>query len=171
MNNNQSEQPKKLGALSLLKKIFAEQNASLDEEGEGHYSFTYGYGDGNQEVFLLSADDEHVNVRLVDFCWHEVSKWDIEEVTRIQSLVNNYNTRGSGKVVYSFEDDDKMKLSSIVTFPLYEDIPHIDLYFNAMVDGLIQSHLCIMDTPEAEEAEDADSDDATDNNNEKGGEA
>lgn len=168
MSNNQSEQPKRLGALSLLKKIFAEQNASLEKQDEGHYSFNYGYDNEHTELFLVEADDEHVNVRLVDFCWHEVSKWDIEEVTRIQSLVNNYNINGSGKVVYSFEDDDKMKLSSMVTFPLYEDIPQVEAYFNTMIDGLIHSHSCIIDS---HESEDVANEESKDDNKEKGGEA
>lgn len=175
MNKNQSEQPKRLGALSLLKKIFAGQNAELKDFGDGRYVFSYCYDGENSETLVIEADDEHVKVKMVDYFWYEVSKWDIEEVSRIQSLINNYNANGSGKVVYTYEDDDMMKLTSIVIFPLYEDIPNIEAYFDAMVEGLIHSHQCIAEVIDGNEATDdaeaTDDNEAADNSIEKGGEA
>lgn len=171
--NNPTENTEKLGARSLLKKIFSDADAHLEEHDDGRMSFVYGYDDNKSETILVEADDEHVTIRLIDYAWHEVSRWDIEEVTRIQSLINNLNTFARSKVVYSFDDDDKMYLSTLLTCPLFPEIPDINSYFTSQIEDMVETHNYILN--HSDEEEDMSQAEVTDGNeascNEKGGEA
>mgnify|MGYP003329067700 CR=1 FL=1 len=142
--NNTTKNTKRLGARSLLKKIFSDAEAHLEELENGRMGFSYGYGDGKSENFIVEADDEHVTIRIADYCWHEVSRWDIEEVTRIQSLVNELNGIARCKVVYHFADDDKMYLTTLLTCPLYQEIPDSFSYLTSQLDDMIQTHEYIL---------------------------
>ncbi len=145
-----TQQPQKQGALSLIKSIFEKNKARLTES-DGHYEFGYAYAKDRSENMVVEADDEHIYIRLIDPCWHEVSKWDIEEVTRIQGMVNVCNSFARCKVIYNFTDDDTMQLSTIAVFPLYEDIPDIEAYFDAQLNEMIQTHKFILQKETAEE--------------------
>lgn len=171
--NNTINATERLGARSLLKKLFSDADAHLEELEDGRMTFTYGYGDNKSENFLVEADDEHVTIRLIDYCWHEVSRWDIEEVTRIQSRINSLNAFERCKVVYHFGDDDNMYLTTLLTCPLYPEIPDIYNYLTSQLENMVQSHDYILSQPDNEEntaqAEVTDGNEAS--NNEKGGEA
>lgn len=166
------KETKKTGALTLTKKIFEERGVKFEELDENRYGFYYDLGDGYGEHIIVDADDEHLNVKLTDFCWHEVSKWDVEEVAKIQSCVNSCNSFSRSKVVYHFDDNDKMVLSSMITFPLYEGIEHISDYFSAQVNNLMQTHEIVLGVSEEDTEDDSTtgSDEAT-TSNEEGGEA
>lgn len=171
--NNTKKETEKLGARSLLKKLFSDADAHIEELEDGRMSFTYGYDGDKSEHFLVEADDEHVNIRLIDYCWHEVSRWDIEEVTRIQSQINILNTFARCKVVYHFGDDDKMYLTTLLTCPLYEEISDIETYFTSQLHNMVQTHDYILNgsDDEDEETQAETTDGAETANNEKGGEA
>lgn len=167
---NIKEQPKKLGALGLLKKIFAERNAALNPMDDGRLGFSYGYGNNQSENFVVEADDEHANIRVVDYCWHEVSKWDIEEVTRLQTQINICNTMARSKVVYHFDDDDKMVLSTMMTFPMFPEIQNLGDYFTAQLENMVQTHDFVLGKKE-EKAEESEQTNEVSTDNEEGGKA
>lgn len=171
--NNTTENKERLGARSLLKKIFSEAGGQLEELEGGRMTFAYSCGDGEAENFLVEADDEHITIRLIDYCWHEVSRWDIEEVTRIQSQVNKLNAFARSKVVYHFSDDDKMYLTTLLTCPLYPEIPDIFSYLTSQLDDMVQTHKYFCGEPDSEEGETqtevSDGNEVSDK--EKGGEA
>lgn len=167
---NIKEQPKRLGALGLLKKIFEERGATLNTMDDGRLGFSYGYDGDKSEYFVVEANDEYVNIRVVDYCWHEVSKWDIEEVTRLQTRINECNTVARCKVVYHFDDDDKMTLSTVMTFPMYAEIPNIEDYFTAQLENMVQTHDFVLGKEEEDEEEPAQTNDVS-TDNEEGGKA
>lgn len=162
---NKEEQTEKFGALSLLKKIFAERDATLELMEDGRMGFCYGYDDNQDEHFIVEADDEHVNIRLIDYCWHEVSIWDAEEVVRIQARANQFNTFARCKVVYHYDDNDRMLLSTLLTCPLYPEIPDVNYYFIAQLRSMIEAHDFILNMQESPQTSDSDSDHETDNSN------
>lgn len=172
MSDNMTQRPQKQGALSLLKTIFKKNNARLTES-DGHFEFGYAYAKDRSENMVVEADDEHIYIRLIDPCWHEVSKWDIEEVTRIQSMVNVCNSYSRCKVIYHFTDDDTMQLSTIAVFPMYEDIPDIEDYFSAQLNEMIQTHEFILHEEGAEETASEETENRNDNPTakEEGGQA
>lgn len=162
------EQAKGHGALSLMKRIFDEQNASLNEMEDGRFCFSYGGAeDEHGEQFVVEADDEHVTMRLIDPNWHEVSKWDIEEVTRLQKRINMVNLQARCKVVYSFDDNDKMLLSTLMTCPFTEGIPDPANYLRAQLNDMLNCQKFILSNDDDED--DAEKDD--DGDEKKGGEA
>ena len=172
MSDNMTQRPQKQGALSLIKSIFEKNKARLTER-DGHFDFGFSYAKDRSENMVVEADDEHVNVRVIDPCWHEVSKWDIEEVTRIQSMVNVCNSYSRCKVIYHFTDDDTMQLSTIAVFPMYEDIPDIEDYFSAQLNEMIQTHEFILHEEGAEETASEETENRNDNPTakEEGGQA
>lgn len=138
--NDTNQQPKKPGALSLLKKLFEENGAVLETLEDGRFGFTYGNGDDQGEFLVVEADDDHLNIRVADYCWYEVSKWDTEKVAKIQSNINLLNMFGRYKVVYHFDDSDMMKVSTLVTFPMYPEISDMKAYFTAQIQSLMSAH-------------------------------
>lgn len=158
------KETKKSGARSLLKNIFKDSNTSFEELEDERIGFSSMIDAENSEYLIIDANDEHINIRIADYCWHEVSKWDIEEITRIQTAVNVFNSFSRSKIVYHFEDD-KMILSTILICPFCESIPFLEHYLGAQVRELLESHKFILnyDKQIAEET-------TTENCN-KGGEA
>lgn len=171
-NINTAEQNQRLGARSLLKKLFSDSHATLNEEENGTLTFSYKNDKGSLEYFVVEANDEHSNIRICDFCWHEVSKWDIEEVTRIQSQINALNSFERCKVVYHFDDNDKMLLTTILTCPLLPEIPDIFSYFTAQLETMLRTHDFILNqqTEESSGNESVSNNDIQ-QNKEQGGEA
>lgn len=171
-NINTTEQNQRLGARSLLKKLFADSNATLTEEENGTLTFSYNSDKGNLEYFVMEADDEHNNIRICDFCWHGVSRWDIEEVTRIQSQINALNSFERCKVVYHFDDNDMMQLTTILTCPLFPEIPDVLDYFTTQLNVMLRTHDFILNqqTEESSDNESVGNNDIQ-QNKEQGGEA
>lgn len=145
---NINEQQKSHGALRLLKKICAEKNIVLNSLKDGRLGFPYVYGDNQCEYFVVEANDEDVNIKVIDYCWHEVSKWDIEEVTRLQTLINVCNSSARCKVVYHFDDEDKMILSTEMVFPLFSDMSYSGDYFVTQLDHMLQVHDFVLEEQE-----------------------
>lgn len=162
---NNEEQATKMGALTLLKKIFAEKNVPLIPLEGGRLGFCYGK-DGENVNIVVSADDQHRNITLCNFCWHEVSKWDIEEMTRLQSNINLCNSYYRCKVVYNFDDDDTMQLSTLMTFLFVPEIPDIEDYFSAQLEDMMQIRDHVL---KKDEKDDSVEDDDCSNDNEEGG--
>lgn len=165
MMNDNKNLAKGLGALSLLKRIFEEQNAGLHEMEDGRMWFAYGGSEDERgEQFVVEADDEHVTMRLIDPNWHEVSKWDIEEVTRLQKRINMVNMQARCKVVYSFDDSDKMLLSTLMTCPFTEGIPDPSNYLRAQLNDMLNCQEFVL-------RKDDDEDEPKKDDEKKGGEA
>lgn len=139
---NDSKQTKKSGARDLLLKILREANVKPDMLEHDRIGFHYG-NETEDEYIVVEADNNHLNIRLIDYAWFEVSRWDIDKISEIQSRLNLQNTYARPKVVYMFnEDNDTMVLSSLLTMPFFEEIPDIKSYFTAQLQSLVDSHEC-----------------------------
>lgn len=150
-NQKPHNQESRMGARDLILKILKDADVKPDILQHDRIGFHY-ENNGEVEYIAVEADNEHLNIRFIDYAWYEVSKWDIEKVTEIQARVNLQNTYSRAKVVYMFNDeDDTMVLSSLLTTPMFEDIPNLIEYFTAQLQALLDSHNRVLFT----EAEDS----------------
>lgn len=123
----------------LLFKIMEDGGATCEELGDNRYGFFY-----EKEHFMVALDDS-IMIRIVDYNWHSVSRWDVETITELQSKINHFNMYAMPKMVYAYDDDDDtFNISTILTVPLTEKIDGISNYFVAMLDKVLQSHEFIL---------------------------
>lgn len=162
VENNMTET--KMGARDLVMKILSDANVKPDELEDGRLGLHFGDAD-NDEYILVEADNEHRYIRLIDPMWHSVNIWNTEEMARVQSVINKVNTYSRGKIVYSFNDNDEMIISSIITMPLVDSIPGINEYFTSQLSALTDLHQYLMENTDKETV------DEKADNEEKGGEA
>lgn len=167
-NNIEASSAEKLGARSLVKKLLEEKGVSYQEIDDGRIVFSFGADGEDGETIAVDANDENQNIRLIDYCWYEVSKWDVEDVTRIQSRVNELNQFGRGKIVYGFSDDDKMQLSSLITCYFSQNIPDYADYFVSQLNNFAEMQAFVL-APEVKATQEKQQENA--NKNEQGGEA
>ena len=148
-NRKSGNAQEKLGALDALKKMFKKLGVGLDELEDGRLGFHYGDKDQDEYLVVIASND-NIMINILDYGWYELNKWDIEAVADIQKKINNVNFGSRAKVVYTYNDEDKMILTSIISMPFSEDIPGLESYFNAQLEALLNTHL-IIETPADEE--------------------
>ncbi len=123
----------------LLFRIMESGGATCEDLGDNRYGFFY-----EKEHFMVALDDSMV-IKIVDYNWHSVSRWDVEAITELQSKINHFNMYAMPKMVYAYDDDDDtFNISTILTVPLTEKINAINDYFVAMLDRVLQSHEFIL---------------------------
>lgn len=141
--NKDTDNPTK----DLFFKILNDGGATCEELGDNRYGFIY-----KKEHFVVMIDDS-VIIRIVDYNWHSVSRWDAETITKLQSKINHFNMYAIPKMVYAYDDDDDtFNISTIVTVPLTKEIGEINAYFVAMLDRMMHAHEYINDKPDDEDS-------------------
>lgn len=137
---NIAEAAKKPDTLILLEKMFAEIGAALHHVNNNLYAFTYEQEDVDKCYrLLIEVYEDSPFIEITDFDWHIVCTEDIEEFTRIQSAINEFNRKSRAKVVHNYLDDDSFTLSTTMYCPLFEGLPCIHDYFIMQLDGLIDA--------------------------------
>ncbi|MBQ3805328.1 MAG: hypothetical protein II844_05925 [Prevotella sp.] len=126
-------------------RIMKAGGATPEQMEDGRYRFNY-----RDEVIVAEVPEGGMLMRLFDYNWHSVSRWDAEEVTRLQKLINRVNSVSRARMVYNFDDDDEMTISSIIVAPLTGMIESTEAYFSAQLDALLDLHSLIKDENENE---------------------
>lgn len=144
----------------LVLKILTEGGAAYDDYGDDQFGFYY-----QKEHFVVAISDSMM-IRIMDYNWHSVSRWDAEAITDVQTRINKANMLSIAKMVYVYGDDDMMQVSTMLMVPLTADIPDLNQYFVAMLDNVLEMHKFLID--EEEEGEDEGEGDAS-ADREKGG--
>lgn len=144
-NTQNSTEDAASSARGLIIRILKERGVSYKEHDDDVLSFCY---EGNGEVIPVTVytEGESSLVRLVDYEWHSVSKWDMEEVIRLQSKLNQSNSLIGPRVVYAFADDDEMKLTTIHAFPMVDDMPFPADYLTRQLNDLYYVRKLVLET-------------------------
>ena len=122
--------------LDILKRGGVEPELTDD----GRYRFVY-----KNEHLMAEVSETGNLMRIFDYTWYGVSRWDVEKVTRLQQVINVCNSSSRAKSVYVFDDDDdEMNVTTILVSPLMGDIPNVDGYFAAQLDSILDVHRIIL---------------------------
>lgn len=138
----------RLTTSGLLKNLFAELEWALTECTKNKlYHSSLESNDGGFFNIYVDTDDEISFIRLMVFNWREVRMTDIEEVSRVQSAINRFNSISRAKVHYHIEDNI-MQLSTILYCSFCEEIPDIEAYFFAQMETVLDARKFIFPSGE-----------------------
>lgn len=85
-------------------------------------------------LFLMEAVDDCKFVNLIGPWCHSLSKFDIDEFSRVRQVLNDINARGIVSVFYSITDSDEVVVHIKKQFLFVQQIPNIEDYLKLMLD-------------------------------------
>jgi len=149
----QQEETKATVVKQLFLKVMKEGDAEPEELDENTYGFHY------KDEYIIAEVGGDMMLRLTDYNWYAVNRWDVDAVTKVQSIINKNNIYEHTKMVYNYGDDDTMYVSTMIVVPFVEEIKDLTDLFVAMLSLLIISHSVLKGKPEDEGKAEAESGD------------
>ena len=115
--------------ISIIKRWGCEYE--VEEESDRIYLKYQGH------LFCLDAENNRCMVEICHPQWEECDLSDIDRFSLYRKLVNKVNMASSGDIVFYLidEEEDKVYLFSRRRIVLVPEIPEIDLYLRAMLEG------------------------------------
>ena len=117
-------------AISVLKDIGAE----LTDIGEERIQFEY-----QGITFLMDLNDDCYFVNIIWPCCHAFNKFDIDEFSRVQRVINTINSYDAVSVFYGISDSDDVLLHVRKNLIFVPQIPHIDIYLRSILGSFFQT--------------------------------
>ena len=117
-------------AISVLKDI----GADLTDIGEERIQFEY-----QGITFLMDVDDDCYFVNIIWPWCHSFNKFDIDEFSRVQRVINTINSCDAASVFYSISDSDDVVLHMRKNLIFVPQIPQIDSYLRSMLGSFFRT--------------------------------
>lgn len=117
-------------AISILKEIGAE----LTDVGEERIQFEY-----QGITFLMDANDDCYFINIIWPWCHTFNKFDIDEFSRVQRVVNEINSYDSITVFYGISDSDDVLLHMRKNLIFVPQIPQINEYLRSILRSFFQT--------------------------------
>ena len=117
-------------AISVLKDI----GADLTDIGEERIQFDY-----QGITFLLDLEDDCYFVNIIWPWCHTFNKFDIDEFSRVQRVINTINCYDAVSVFYGISDSDDVVLHMKKNLLFIPQIPHIDSYLRSMLGSFFRT--------------------------------
>ena len=117
-------------AISVLKDI----GADLTDIGEDRIQFDY-----QGITFLLDLEDDCYFVNIIWPWCHTFNKFDIDEFSRVQRVINTINCYDAVSVFYGISDSDDVVLHMKKNLLFIPQIPHIDSYLRSMLGSFFRT--------------------------------
>ncbi len=118
-------------------RMMKESDADVELLSDGRFRFKY-----KDETLVIDAPADSVVMRLYDYSWMGVSRWDVEKVTEVQQRINTCNITSRARAVYYFDDEsDEMLVSGELVAPLSDKLKEVEAYFAAQLDVLLDLHM------------------------------
>ena len=117
-------------AISVLKDI----GADLTDIGEERIQFDY-----QGITFLLDLEDDCYFVNIIWPWCHTFNKFDIDEFSRVQRVINTINSYDAVSVFYGISDSDDVVLHMKKNLLFIPQIPHIDSYLRSMLGSFFRT--------------------------------
>lgn len=90
-------------------------------------------------IFLMEAANDCAFVNLIWPWCYSFSKFDIDELARVQKVANDINARGVISAFYSITDSDDVAVHLKKNFLLVQQIPDLEDYLRLLVDSFFRT--------------------------------
>ena len=95
--------------------------------------------------FRIIALDDRRLINIIFYCWHSVSQFDIDEVSRVYRIVNKSNGSSYITTVYSKNtEDNTIDLHSHTFLVFTKEMPQLDILLHNTLDKFLRTRADIV---------------------------
>lgn len=133
-SNSETEMEKEIKTRELAISVLKDIGAELTDAGEERIQFEY------QGIsFLMDANDDCYFINIIWPWCHTFNKFDIDEFSRVQRVVNEINSYDSITVFYGISDSDDVLLHMRKNLIFVPQIPQINEYLRSILRSFFQT--------------------------------
>ena len=133
-SNSETEMEKEIKTRELVISVLKDIGAELTDAGEERIQFEY------QGIsFLMDANDDCYFINIIWPWCHTFNKFDIDEFSRVQRVVNDINSYDSITVFYGISDSDNVLLHMRKNLIFVPQIPQINEYLRSILRSFFQT--------------------------------
>jgi hypothetical protein len=133
-SNSEIEMEKEIKTRELAITVLKDIGAELTDVGEDRIQFEY-----QGITFLMDIDDDCYFVNIIWPWCHTFNKFDIDEFSRVQRVINTINCYDAVSVFYGISDSDDVVLHMKKNLLFIPQIPHIDSYLRSMLGSFFRT--------------------------------
>ena len=132
--NLKTEMEKEIKTRELAISVLKDIGADLTDIGKERIQFEY-----QGITFLMDANDDCYFVNIIWPWCHTFNKFDIDEFSRVQRVVNEINSYDSITVFYGISDSDDVLLHMRKNLIFVPQIPQINEYLRSILRSFFQT--------------------------------
>ena len=133
-SNSETEMEKEIKTRELAISVLKDIGAELTDAGEDRIQFEY------QGIsFLMDANDDCYFINIIWPWCHTFNKFDIDEFSRVQRVVNEINSYDSITVFYGISDSDDVLLHMRKNLIFVPQIPQRNEYLRSILRSFFQT--------------------------------
>ena len=133
-SNSETEMEKEIKTRELAISVLKDIGAELTDAGEERIQFEY------QGIsFLMDANDDCYFINIIWPWCHTFNKFDIDEFSRVQRVVNEINSYDSITVFYGISDSDDVLLHMRKNLIFVPQIPQRNEYLRSILRSFFQT--------------------------------
>lgn len=133
-SNSETEMEKEIKTRELAISVLKDIGAELTDAGEERIQFEY-----QGITFLMDANDDCYFINIIWPWCHTFNKFDIDEFSRVQRVVNEINSYDSITVFYGISDSDDVLLHMRKNLIFVPQIPQINEYLRSILRNFFQT--------------------------------
>lgn len=133
-SNSETEMEKEIKTRELAISVLKDIGAELTDAGEERIQFEY-----QGITFLMDANDDCYFINIIWPWCHTFNKFDIDEFSRVQRVVNEINSYDSITVFYGISDSDDVLLHMRKNLIFVPQIPKINEYLRSILRSFFQT--------------------------------
>ena len=133
-SNSETEMEKEIKTRELAISVLKDIGAELTDAGEERIQFEY-----QGITFLMDANDDCYFINIIWPWCHTFNKFDIDEFSRVQRVVNEINSYDSITVFYGISDSDDVLLHMRKNLIFVPQIPQINEYLRSILRSFFQT--------------------------------
>ena len=117
----------------MLKDALKKLNLNYSEEEDKTYQVQY-----QGEFFQIILSDKKLYLAVRELFWYKAPSDDLDNISLLLRLVNDYNVHFSGKIIYSYnKEKTEIYLHSVTDIMWSQEISFLDKYLVATFDTLL----------------------------------
>lgn len=133
-SNSETNMEKEIKTRELAISVLKDIGADLTDIGKERIQFEY-----QGITFLMDANDDCYFVNIIWPWCHTFNKFDIDEFSRVQRVVNEINSYDSITVFYGISDSDDVLLHMRKNLIFVPQIPQINEYLRSILRSFFQT--------------------------------
>ena len=133
-SNSETNMEEKIKTKELAISVLKDIGADLTDIGEERIQFDY-----QGITFLLDLEDDCYFVNIIWPWCHTFNKFDIDEFSRVQRVINTINSYDAVSVFYGISDSDDVVLHMKKNLLFIPQIPQIDSYLRSILGGFFRT--------------------------------
>ena len=133
-SNSETNMEKEIKTRELAISVLKDIGADLTDIGKERIQFEY-----QGITFLMDANDDCYFINIIWPWCHTFNKFDIDEFSRVQRVVNEINSYDSITVFYGISDSDDVLLHMRKNLIFVPQIPQINEYLRSILRSFFQT--------------------------------